>query len=118
MDALVAEQLDDVLSEAAQADAGKAQIGPGRRHAEDVALGGVGLHAQQQIGRGKMEEAQSMGLHHLRQIQHAPQLRGGMRNADGHDGFAGLGRGQEVRDRADAADAGHEAGHLVEGPAL
>jgi hypothetical protein len=59
-----------------------------------------------------------VGLHHLGQIQHAPQLRGGMRNAHRHDGFAGLGRGQQVRDRADAADARHQAGHLVERPAL
>ena len=31
---------------------------------------------------------------------------------------AGLGRGQQVADRADAADAGAEAGHLAERPAL
>jgi hypothetical protein len=118
MDALGAQQLNDVLAEAAQADAGAAQVGPGGGHAEDVALGGVGLHAQQQIGRREMEEAQRVRLHHLGQVQHAPQLRGGMRNAHRHDGFAGLGRGEQVRDRADAADARHQAGHLVERPAL
>ncbi len=79
---------------------------------------GIGLHAQQQVGRGEIEEAQRVRLHHLRQVQHAPQLRGGVRNAHRHDGFAGLGRGDQVRNRADAADARHQAGHLVERPAL
>ena len=118
MDALVAEQFDDALAEAAQADAGAAQLRLGGRHAENVAHLGIGLHAQKQVGRGEIEEAQRVRLHHLRQIQHAPQLRGGMRNAHRHDGFAGLGRGDQVRDRADAADARHQAGHLVERPAF
>ncbi len=113
MDALGAEQLDDVLAEAAQSDAGQAQVGPCGGDAEDVARRGVGLHAQQQIRRGEMEEAQGVRLDHLGHIQQAAQLRGGMRNADRHDGFAGLGGGQQVRDRADAADARREAGHLV-----
>ena len=55
-----------------------------------------------------------MRLHHLRQVQHAPQLRRRMRNPDGHDGLACLGRGNQVRDRANAADARHQARHLVE----
>ena len=118
MDALVAQQLDDALAEAAQGDAGAAQLGLGRRHAQNVAHGGVRVHAQQQVGRGEMEEAQRVRLHHLRQVQHAPQLRRGVRNPHRHDGFAGLGRGKKVRDRADAADARHQAGHLVERPAL
>src|ERR1019366_686973 len=59
-----------------------------------------------------------MGLHHLREVEHATQLRGGVRNANRHDGFASLGRRDQVRHRADAADARHQAGHLVERPAL
>ena len=65
-----------------------------------------------------MEEAQGVRLHHLGQIQYPPELRGGMRNADRHDGFTCLGRGQHVGDRADAADARRQAGHLVEWPAF
>src|SRR5580704_16306544 len=65
-----------------------------------------------------MEKAQSVRLHHMREIENAPQLRGGVRNAHRHDGFAGFGRGQQVRDRADAADARSQARHLVERPAL
>ena len=51
-------------------------------------------------------------------FEHAAQLRGGVRNAHRHDGFAGFGRGEQVRDGADAADARREAGHLVERPAF
>ena len=35
----------------------------------------------------------------------------------GQDAVAGLGRGHQVADRADAADAGAEPGHLPERPA-
>ena len=118
MDALVAEKLDDVLAEAAQGDAGAAQFGLGGDYAEDVPYLGVGLHAQQKVGRGQIEEAERVRLHHLREVEHAPQLRGGVRNAHGHDGFAGLGGRDQVRDRADAADARHQAGHFVEGAAF
>ena len=100
------------------ADPGAAQLGLRGDHAEDVAGLGVGLHAQQQVGRGEIEEAQRVRLDHLGEIEHAAQLRGGVRNPDRHDGFAGLGRGDEMRDRADAADARHQAGHLIERPAL
>ena len=65
-----------------------------------------------------MEETQGVRLHHLGEVQEAAQLCGGVRNPDRHDGFAGLGRGEQVRDRADAADARHQAGHLIERTAL
>ena len=118
MHALVGEQFDDALAEAAQSDAGAAQLRLGRGKPKNIAHLGIGLHAQQQVGRGQIEEAERVRLHHLRQVQHAPQLRRGVRNAHRHDGLAGLGRGDEMRDRADAADARHQAGHLVERPAL
>ena len=118
VDALVAEEFDDVLAKAAQANAGEAQLRLRGDDAEYMACRGVGLHAQQQVRRGKIEEAQGVRLDHLRQVQHAAQLRSGVRDAHRHDGLAGLGRGDEMRDRADAADARHEAGHLVKRPAL
>ncbi len=118
MNALCAEQFDDVLAEAAQPYASATQLRSSGGYAEDVPLGRIGLHAQQQVGRGQMEETKRVRLDHLRQVQHAAQLRGSMRNAHGHDGFAGLGRGQQVRDGADTADARRDAGHLVEWTAL
>src|ERR1039457_3870776 len=65
-----------------------------------------------------MEETQRVRLHHLRQVQHPPQLRRSVGNPNRHDRFAGLRRGQQVRYRADAAYARGQARHLVEWPAL
>ncbi len=118
MHTFVAEQFDDALAETAEADAGAAQLRLGCGKPKNIAQLGVGLHAQQQVGRGQIEEAERVRLHHLRQVQHAPQLRRGVRNAHRHDGLASLGGGQEMGDRADAADARHEARHLVKRPAL
>ena len=38
-------------------------------HAENIALRFVGIHAQQQIGRGQIEKTQRVRLDHLRQVQ-------------------------------------------------
>ena len=97
-----------------RADTGAAKFRLGGGDAEECCALRVGFHAQKQIGRGEIEEAERVRLHHLRQVQHAAQLRGGVRNAHRHDGFAGLGGRDEMRDGADAADARHETGHLVE----
>ena len=75
-----------MLAKAAQGYPGAAQLRLGGNDSKDVAGLGVGLHVQQQVGRGEIEEAQGMGLDGLRQIQHAPQLGGGMRDAHRHDG--------------------------------
>ena len=79
---------------------------------------GIGIHAEQQIGRGKMEEAQGMGLHELAAMQEFAQHGRGFRNLHGHDGVAGLYGGEQMADRADAADARGDGRHLVEGPAF
>ncbi len=81
MDALRSEQFDDVLAETAQSDAGAAEFRPSSGYAKDVALRRIGLHTQQQVGGGQMKETERVRLDHLRQIQHAPQLCGRMRNA-------------------------------------
>ena len=43
----------------------RASSGSRRQHAEDVALRRVGIHAEQQIGRRQMKEAERVGLHDL-----------------------------------------------------
>ena len=78
----------------------------------------IGVHAQQQVGRGKMKEAQGVRLHDLRQTENAAQFVGGGRNADRQQRVAGLGGSDQVADRADAADARHQRRHLVERPAF
>jgi hypothetical protein len=59
-----------------------------------------------------------MRLDRLRQVGYAPQLRGGIGDFDGHDGFAGLCRGQQVAYRANAANARHQGRHLIKRTAL
>ena len=96
----------------------RASVGMALHHAEDVARGGVGIHAEEQVGRRQIEEAEGVRLHDLRQVEDAAQARGVGRNAHGQDGVAGLGGGDQVADRADAADARHQRRHLGEGPAF
>ena len=74
--------------------------------------------AEQKIRRAQMEEAQRVALDDLAEVHQPAQLVGGGRDVDGHDGVAGLGGGEQVADRADAADALGDAGHFAVGPAL
>ena len=65
MHSLFGEAFDDLQTELAQLDAGARQLGIGLDHADDVADGRIGVHAEQQIGRGEIEEAERMRLHDL-----------------------------------------------------
>ena len=67
---LAAERFDDLLAELPQADAVARQLRVGLHQAEDVALRRVGVHAEQQVGRAEVEEAERVRLHDLRQVQH------------------------------------------------
>jgi hypothetical protein len=118
VDLLAAQRLDDLLAELPQADAGAGQLRVGGGEAEDVAPLGRAVEAEQQIGSAQVEEAQGVGLGDLPEVEQAAELLGGGRDGDGEDGIARLDGGDEVADGADAADAGGDAGHLVEGPAL
>ena len=69
MHALACQAFDHLLAEFAQCDAVTGQFGVAADHAEDVAARGIGVHAQQQIGRGEMEEAERVGLHDLSAVQ-------------------------------------------------
>ena len=118
MDALPGQSLDHLLAELAQRDAVLGQLRMVLDDADDVAPRRIGIEAEQQVGRREMEEAQRMRLDDLAAMHDLAQLRRGRRNAHAHDRVAGLGRGEQVADRADAADARGDRRHLVERPAL
>ena len=118
MNFAVAEDLDDFLAELAQADAGAGEFLVRGDDAEDIALGLGRVPAEQKVRRAQMEEAQRVALHDLAEVHQPAQLVGGGRDVDGHDGVAGLGRGEQMADGADAADARRDAGHFAEGPAF
>ena len=52
-------------------DAGAAQFRLRSHYAEDMAACRIGLHAEQEVRRSEIEEAQRVRLHHLGQVQHA-----------------------------------------------
>ena len=53
--------------------------GCGGDDADDVALGDVGVEAEQQVGRGQMEEMQRVRLQDLAVVHQAADLLGGRR---------------------------------------
>lgn len=118
VDALAAQRLDHLLAEAAQPDPVTGQLRVRTQHAEQVASTGLGVEAEQQIRRGQVEEAEDVGLGDLGQVHDAAQVDGGRGRLGGQDLVAGLGRGDQVADRADAADPGHDRRQFVHRPAL
>ena len=118
VNAFAAYQLDDALPELAQADAAAREIQVVFDQAEEIALLGRGVHAQQQVGRREVEKAQRVGLQQLR-VVHQPALQHGRaRHFHSQQRVAGLATGQHVAHRADAADSRHQAGHLMERASL
>ena len=113
MDALAPEALDDALAELPQANAVQRELGILLRDSKNVAGGGIGVHAEQQVRRRKMKQAESVRLRDLGQSEDAAQFVGRGRNPYRQQRVAGLGGRDQVADRADAADARHQRGHLV-----
>ena len=109
---------DHLLAELAQHHALARGLGVGQGHADDVALRDVGTEAEQQVGRGQVEEVQRVALNDLAVMHQPADAVGslGHRPAADH-AVQRLGRGQVVRDRADAAQALHHHRHLPVGPA-
>ena len=118
MDALAGQSLDHLLAEPAQRDAVPGELRMILDHADQVAPRRIGVEAEQQVGRRQMEEAQRVGLDDLPAMHDFAQLRRRWRDAHAHDGFARLGRGEQMADRADAADARGDRRHLIERPSL
>ena len=102
------------LAEAAQADAVARHVGIFLHQPGDVARQWVAFHAQEQVGAAEVEEAERVALHQLSPVHEAAQFGRGGRNLHAQDGVAGFGRGEQVADRADAADARGDPRHFPE----
>lgn len=119
MDFAAAEPFDDFLAELTEADAlAAAEIGMLGDEAEDIAGGGSGVPAEQEVGAAQVKEAQGMRLQDLAQVHHAPQLQGSGGDLNGQEHVARFRGGEDMADGTDAADAGAEAGHFLKRPAL
>ena len=77
-----------------------------------------GFPSRARVGRAEVEEAEGVGLHDLPEVHQAPEFLGSGGDVHGQEGVARLGRGEEVADRTDAADARGDARHFGEGPAF
>src|SRR5271165_218039 len=108
MNALPSQPLNDLLAELTQADAVEGEFGILFRNSEDVALGWVRIHAEQQIRRGKMKEAEGVRLRDLGETEDAAQFVGRRRNSYCKQRVTRFGRSDQMADRADAADARHQ----------
>ena len=81
----------------------------------------LGTEAEQQVGRGQVEEMQRVRLQDLAVVHQPAQFLGGRRQPRCHradDLVQRLGRGQVMRHRADAAQALHHHRHFPIRPAL
>ena len=118
VNALSRDVANDFLPELARHHAAPREIGESSGDAEDVALGDLALEAEQQVGRGEMKEMQRVRLNDLPVVQEAPKLlrRRRERPVTG-DEVHRLGRGEEMADRADAAEALHRDRNFPVGPA-
>ena len=87
--------------------------------ADDVALLDRRVEAEQQIGRGKVEEVQGVRLEDLTVVHQPAHLLAGRRQpVDAEDAVDRLGGAQVVADRADAAQTLHQHRHFPERAAL
>jgi hypothetical protein len=101
-----AEHLDDLLAELPQADAGAGQVsGSAAIRPKTLRLAGSVSQPSRKSGALRWKKL-SAWTADLAEVHQPAQLVGRGRDAHGQDGVAGLGRGQQVADRADAADAG------------
>ena len=114
--ALAAGHTDHLLTKFAQQHALARNVGVRCGHAQDVALRGLAVKSQQQVGRGQVEEMQRMGLHDLSVVHEPTHHLGRARNAVDAQGLVQrLAGGQMVRHGADAAQALHHHRHFPVG---
>jgi hypothetical protein len=118
MDALAGGHADDLLAEFPEQHALARQLRVLGGEADDVAAGRLGVEAEQQVGRGEVEEMQRVGLQHLAVVHQPADLLGGRRQLGADHLVEGLAGGEVVADRADAAQPLHHHRHFPVGPAL
>src|SRR5271166_1381086 len=106
MDLSSASRLDDFLTEFANEDRPFSDLRETVQHADDVALLGWRIEAEQEDRRRQLEDVQGVRLEQLAVMQEPAHLVGGGRDlVDADDGVHGLRRREVMAHRADAAEA-------------
>ncbi len=119
VDAPAASRRDHLLAELADEDRPTADLGEALHHADDVAFRDGRLEAEQQVGRGQVEEVHRVGLQHLPVVHQAAHLVRRRRHPvdAGHEVHRLCGA-EMVADRADAAQSLDDDRDLPVHPAL
>ena len=126
VDLLARRRLDHLLAEPAHHHGLHREVGVLGRHGQHVPLldrgaegaGRRAVGAEQQVRARQVEEVQGVALEHLAVVHQPPDLLGGRRQLLApDDAVHGLGGGQVVADRADAAQPLDDDRDLPVGPA-
>ncbi len=118
MDSFPCQRRDDLLAKPAKTDPILRNLRVGLNQPCDVSTVRVEIESKQQIWGRQYEEAEGVRLNDLATMHDLPQLDRGRGHPDAHDGFAGLGRRQEMGNRTDAANARGYRRHLIERPSF
>ena len=117
--ALAGSEADDLLPVLAQLHALDPDGGVILDDAHDVAVRDGVIVAEQEVGRGQVEEVHRVRLHGLTEMHQLTDLEGGRRDLVHPDQHIGrLGGGEVVAHRADAAQPLHDDRQLPVGTAL
>ena len=119
MHALLGQPLDHLLAELAQRDAVARQSRDASRCTpKTLRCAGSESKPSSRSGAERWKKLSACDCTNCAQCSSSRSLTRGLGDAHRHDGVAGLGRGQQVADRADAADARGDGRHLVVRAAL
>src|SRR5689334_8841914 len=113
MHSLLGETLNNHQAELAQLDAVARKFRMICDDSQYIARSNVRIHAEQEVGCGKIKEAQRMRLNDLCIMHQLTQSLPSGRNAHRHNGVTRFCRGEKMAYRTDAANARRNARHLV-----
>ena len=74
MDFLASQPLDDLLTDLSQSDTIFRQGWMAFHNFENIALSRIGIHPEQEIGRGEMKKAERVRLENRSEDQNAPEI--------------------------------------------
>ncbi len=118
VDPLAADQFDNLLADFPQPYAIPGNLRIGLDHSDDVPFGRIGVHAEEQIRRRQVKEAEGVRLDVFAAVEQSPEQDGGFGRMNTEDGITGLAGGERMTDRTDPADSFGYRRHLIVGPAF
>src|SRR5579864_373902 len=118
MHALLGQSFHNKQAELAQLYALAREFRMAGNDSQHVPRSRIRVHPQKEVRSRKIEEAQSVRLHDLREVHKFTQFSGDWRNAHCHDRITGLRRSQQVADGADSTNPRRDSRHFIKRVAL